>query len=48
MIGDGVHIECGSTLNVGLTGMFRTLIQESTGMVPPFLRLILAHPGPSF
>ena len=25
--------ECGSTLYVGLTGMFRTLIQKSTGMV---------------
>ena len=31
--------ECGSTLYVGLTGIVRTLIQKSTGMIPPFLRL---------
>ena len=28
-----------SVVNVGLTGMFRTIIQKSTGIVPPFLRL---------
>ena len=30
--------ECGSTLYVGLTGTFQTLILKGTGMVPPFLR----------
>ena len=33
-----LSMECSSTLHVGLTGTFRTLIQKSTGMVPPFLR----------
>ena len=28
---------------VGLTGMFRTLIQKSTGMVPPFLRFFFSQ-----
>ena len=31
--------ECGSTLYVGLMGIVRMLIQKSTWMVPPFLRL---------
>ena len=38
MVGVGVLRECCSTLYVGLTGTFRTLIQKSMGMVPPFLR----------
>ena len=29
-------LECGSTLYIGLTGILRTLIQMSTGIVPPF------------
>ena len=30
-------------LSVGLTGIVWTLIQKSTGMVPPFLRLIFFY-----
>ena len=34
MVGAGVHLYiCSSTLHVGLTGTFWTLIQKSTGMV---------------
>ena len=39
VIGAGIHLyirECGSTLYVGLMGMFRMQIQKSTGVVPPF------------
>ena len=39
-LGHPVYIrECGSIPYVGLTGTFQTLIQKSTRMVPPFLRI---------
>ena len=33
--------DCSSTLNVGLMGTFRTVIQKSTGRVLPVLRFYL-------